>query len=114
MFILSALWKLPAGKLADALLPLAGAIVISGWLGCMVEPCGYGLPSEAWWAIPGQDEWGVLGIPGAGSTLRCDIDFDHYLVLGLDKQTHTYPRIDGGYRFVRYMRSNLHTFLRAC
>jgi prolipoprotein diacylglyceryltransferase len=60
VFIISAWWKLLAGKLADALLPLAGAIVISAWLGCMVEPCDYGLPSDLWWAIPGRDEWGVL------------------------------------------------------
>ena len=60
IIILSLWWKLPAGKLADTLLPLAGAIVITAWLGCWVDSCGYGTPSEVWWAIPGRDEWGVL------------------------------------------------------
>jgi phosphatidylglycerol:prolipoprotein diacylglycerol transferase len=60
IIILSLRWKLPAGKLADALLPLAGAIAITAWLGCWMDNCGYGWPSEAWWAIPGRDEWGVL------------------------------------------------------
>jgi len=60
IIILSLWWKLPAGKLADALLPLAGAIAITAWLGCWAKSCGYGLPYDAWWAIPGRDEWGVL------------------------------------------------------
>jgi phosphatidylglycerol---prolipoprotein diacylglyceryl transferase len=60
VIIISAWWKLDAGKLADALLPLAGAIAISAWLGCLLKPCGYGLPSNMWWAISGRDEWGVL------------------------------------------------------
>jgi prolipoprotein diacylglyceryltransferase len=60
IIILSVWWKLPAGKLADTLLPLAGAIAISAWLGCWVDRCSYGMPSEMWWAVPGRDEWGVL------------------------------------------------------
>jgi prolipoprotein diacylglyceryltransferase len=60
IIILSVWWKLPAGKLADALLPLTGAIAISAWLGCWADSCSYGMPSELWWAIPGRDEWGVL------------------------------------------------------
>jgi prolipoprotein diacylglyceryltransferase len=60
IIILSIWWKLPAGKLADTLLPLAGAIAITAWLGCWADRCGYGLLSELWWAIPGRDEWGVL------------------------------------------------------
>ena len=60
IIILSLWWKLPAGKLADTLLPLAGALAITAWLGCWVDSCGYGTRSEVWWALPGQDEWGVL------------------------------------------------------
>jgi prolipoprotein diacylglyceryltransferase len=60
IIILSVWWKLPAGTLADALLPLAGVIAITAWLGCWVDRCSYGLPSEVWWAIQGRDEWGVL------------------------------------------------------
>lgn len=57
---LAALWKIPAGKLADTLLPLAGALAITAWLGCWVDGCGYGAPSDRWWALPGRDEWGVM------------------------------------------------------
>jgi len=60
IIILSLWWKHPAGKLADAVLPLAGVIAIMAWLGCWADSCGYGLPSVEWWAIPGRDEWGVL------------------------------------------------------
>jgi prolipoprotein diacylglyceryltransferase len=58
--ILSVWWKFPIGKLADILLPLAGSLTITAWLGCWMDRCGYGLPSIMWWALPGRDEWGVL------------------------------------------------------
>lgn len=61
MIFILALWsKYPAGTLADALLPLAGALAITAWLGCWVDGCSYGFTSEQWWALPGRDEWGVL------------------------------------------------------
>jgi prolipoprotein diacylglyceryltransferase len=53
-------WKFPAGVLGDTLLPLAGALSITAWLGCGVGSCAYGLPSNAWWAVPMRDEWGVV------------------------------------------------------
>ncbi len=53
-------WKIPGGVLADTVLPLAGAMTVTAWLGCWMDRCGYGVPSNAWWAIPGRDEWGVL------------------------------------------------------
>jgi len=58
--LLSAWWKLPIGLLADSLLPLAGALAITSWLGCWMGTCAYGLPSGSWFAIPARDEWGVL------------------------------------------------------
>ena len=60
IIILALWWKLPIGKLADTLLPLAGTLTIAAWLGCWVDSCGYGLASELWWVLPGRDEWGVL------------------------------------------------------
>jgi prolipoprotein diacylglyceryltransferase len=75
VFVLAIWWKIPAGVLADTLLPLAGAITVTAWLGCWVDRCGYGVPSSAWWAVPGRDEWGVLAtrvpvqLMGAGLTL---------------------------------------------
>jgi len=60
ILILAAWWDLPAGKLADTLLPLAGAVAITAWLGCWVDRCGYGITSAGWWALPGRDEWGRL------------------------------------------------------
>jgi len=75
VFILAVWWRMPLGSLADALLPLAGALTITAWMGCWVDGCGYGVPSSAWWAVPARDEWGVLAnrIPvqmvGAASTL---------------------------------------------
>ncbi len=52
--------KFPAGVLADTLLPLAGALTVTSWLGCWLGTCAYGQASTAWWAVPGRDEWGVL------------------------------------------------------
>jgi prolipoprotein diacylglyceryltransferase len=75
VFILALWLRIPAGVLADMLLPLAGALAITAWLGCWVDRCGYGVPSSAWWAMPGRDELGVLvtRVPvqliGAGLTL---------------------------------------------
>jgi phosphatidylglycerol:prolipoprotein diacylglycerol transferase len=60
VFILAVGWRMPLGSLADALLPLAGALTITAWMGCWVDGCGYGVPSSAWWAVPARDEWGVL------------------------------------------------------
>jgi len=60
IFILALWWKLPTGLLADTLLPLVGILIISSWLGCWFNTCSYGSPSNAWWALPARDEWGVV------------------------------------------------------
>jgi prolipoprotein diacylglyceryltransferase len=53
-------WKnIDTGALADVLFPLAGSVMVTAWLGCWIDNCAYGYPSEAWWALPAQDEWGV-------------------------------------------------------
>lgn len=53
-------WRLPLGPFADALLPLAGTLAIAAWMGCWLDACSYGAPSNAWWALPSGDEWGVI------------------------------------------------------
>jgi prolipoprotein diacylglyceryltransferase len=53
-------WKIPVGLLSDTLFPLAGALSFAAWLGCGLDRCSYGLPSNAWWALPSRDAWGVL------------------------------------------------------
>lgn len=60
ILILAVWWDMPVGKLADALLPLAGSLAITAWLGCWIDRCGYGMVSGSWWALPGRDEWGVI------------------------------------------------------
>jgi phosphatidylglycerol:prolipoprotein diacylglycerol transferase len=69
-------WKnIDRGAMADAVFPLAGTVMVTAWLGCWIGRCSYGFPSEAWWAMPVKDEFGVLAnrIPvqliGAFSTL---------------------------------------------
>jgi len=73
LFIIAAWWKIPTGTLADTLLPLVGALTVTAWLECWVDRCSYGVPSHAWWAVPGRDEWGVLAarvpVQLAGATL---------------------------------------------
>jgi phosphatidylglycerol---prolipoprotein diacylglyceryl transferase len=58
--ILSIAWKLPAGTLAEALLPLAMTLTISAWLGCWLAGCAYGKPARGGWGIPAIDEWGSM------------------------------------------------------
>lgn len=60
IIIIARLWNIHIGLLADTLLPLAGTLTLAAWLGCWINRCAYGLPSNAWWAIPARDEWGLL------------------------------------------------------
>jgi phosphatidylglycerol:prolipoprotein diacylglycerol transferase len=75
VLIIAGWWRIPMGVLADVLLPLAGTLTVTAWMGCWVDRCGYGMPSNTWWALPARDEWGVMAdrIPvqllGAISTL---------------------------------------------
>jgi prolipoprotein diacylglyceryltransferase len=45
---------------AVALMPLAAALAVSAWLACWIDGCAYGHVSDAWWAMPSYDEWGLL------------------------------------------------------
>ena len=60
IFIFARWLKVTAGALADAFLPLAGILMITAWMGCWMDSCSYGWNSDAWWALPGRDVWGVL------------------------------------------------------
>ena len=60
VFIIARWWKIHLGLLADVLLPLAGTLSVTAWMGCWVGRCSYGLPLNTWWALPARDEWGVL------------------------------------------------------
>ncbi len=87
--ITSLWWKLPANMYLDATLPLLGTITITSWLGCWLDRCAYGQPTNAWWGIPARDEWGVLAprvpvqILGAILTL--------VLIWWLDRSTKVLP-----------------------
>ena len=60
VFIVAIWLELPVGALADVLLPLAGSITVTSWLGCWMGSCAYGWPSNLVFALPSHDEWGVL------------------------------------------------------
>jgi prolipoprotein diacylglyceryltransferase len=60
ILIIGRWWSIPTGMLADVLLPLAGTLTITAWMGCWLDRCGYGVTSNSWWALPAHDEWGVL------------------------------------------------------
>jgi phosphatidylglycerol:prolipoprotein diacylglycerol transferase len=45
--------------LLDNMVLLAGAVLVSAWLACWLDGCGYGRSSAAWWAVPARDEWGT-------------------------------------------------------
>ncbi len=54
----AALSGLSLGSLADALLPLALAVVISAWLACWLDGSAYGAPAASFGGFPARDEWG--------------------------------------------------------
>ena len=87
--IIAIWWKIHLGLLADVLLPLAGILTVTAWMGCWLDRCAYGVPSNTWWALPARDEWGVLTdrVPvqliGAFSTL--------FLIWLLDRSTRRLP-----------------------
>ncbi len=60
LVIISSLFKYPLGVLADTFLPLAGTLTVAAWLGSWLVGVGYGTAANAWWALPGRDEWGVV------------------------------------------------------
>ncbi len=60
ILVISRGWKLPFASLADTLLPLAGTLTIAAWMGCWLDSCAYGFPTNAWFAVPARDEWGII------------------------------------------------------
>jgi phosphatidylglycerol:prolipoprotein diacylglycerol transferase len=79
IFVVARWKKIPTVALADVLFPLAGTLMVTAWMGCWVSSCAYGLPSEAWWALPARDELGVLDnripVQLAGATLTLALLF---------------------------------------
>lgn len=60
--LIVAKWKnINTGALADALFPLAGTLMVTAWLGSWVGRSSYGFASDAWFALPSPDEWGLMG-----------------------------------------------------
>ncbi|HUF40282.1 MAG TPA: prolipoprotein diacylglyceryl transferase family protein [Anaerolineales bacterium] len=53
---------IPAGRLADAVYPLPAAVLTSAWLGCWVDGCAYGPPTDAWFGLAARDDWGNLTV----------------------------------------------------
>ena len=59
--LLLAAWygRVAPAWLADQFLPLLASLMVTGWLACWLAGCAYGAVSNAWWALPSGDEWGV-------------------------------------------------------
>jgi len=70
-----AIHKKVLGEVLDGLLSLASCLIVAIWIACWVDGVAYGPELNAWWALPGRDEWGVvsnrmpLQIAGALSTV---------------------------------------------
>jgi prolipoprotein diacylglyceryltransferase len=60
--ILVRAWRMPAGLLADRMLPLMVLLPAAAWLGCWQAGCAYGrrLPPESIWGLLLRDETGLL------------------------------------------------------
>lgn len=51
--------QISPGNLADQFFPLLASLVVAGWLASWLAGSAYGALSNAWWALPSRDEWGV-------------------------------------------------------
>jgi prolipoprotein diacylglyceryltransferase len=51
---------IPAGRLADLMVPFAAAVLTAAWLGCWIDGAAYGPLSDAWYAVAARDDWGNL------------------------------------------------------
>jgi|GEM_PF-3896204 len=60
LIIVSLVGKRSINTLLDAYLPLWGALAASLGLASLFGEMGYGPESNAWWAVPVQDEFGVF------------------------------------------------------
>jgi prolipoprotein diacylglyceryltransferase len=75
LIIVSLVGKRSFHKLLDAYLPLWGTLAASLGLASIFGEMGYGPESNAWWAVPVQDEFGVF-------TSRCPIHLAGGLIAG--------------------------------
>lgn len=61
------------GELADALLPLIGALTVSLWLAAWADGNIYGPPTTAWWGMPTANQFGEIArrwpLPALGAIL---------------------------------------------
>ncbi len=60
LIIFSLITKHPLGKLADALLPLMGALAASIWLASWADGAAYGPQVEGWWSVPVRNQFGSV------------------------------------------------------
>jgi phosphatidylglycerol---prolipoprotein diacylglyceryl transferase len=62
LVVVTFIWRIPLGLLADRLIPLASPLAIAVWLGCWQSGVAYGarLPQGAWWGVPTRDETGAV------------------------------------------------------
>lgn len=58
----AALAGIPAGRLADLLFPLAATVLTAAWLGCWMDGCAFGPPTDAWYGVAARDDWGNLAV----------------------------------------------------
>ena len=55
--------RVSLGEIADGLVYLALPLVVASWLGCWQSGIAYGrVVSQAWWALPAVNEWGVWSL----------------------------------------------------
>jgi prolipoprotein diacylglyceryltransferase len=61
LLIAALLLRMPAGVLADSLLPLLPPLTVCAWLACWQAGTAYGAAAPgAWWAVPSRDETGAI------------------------------------------------------
>jgi len=62
VLVIAARWHTTLFKIADSLAPMIPPLAISSWLGCWLIGVAYGstAPPGAFWAVPSQDELGVV------------------------------------------------------
>jgi len=61
-FIAARIRRFPVGRLVDQLYSLLPPLAVGAWLGCWLSGTAYGLqlPAGSWWAVPAQDEGGLV------------------------------------------------------
>lgn len=60
LLVLALFTRQPLAILADAVLPLALTLTLTGWLACWQAGSAYGAETTSWWGMPARDEWGHM------------------------------------------------------